>query len=74
MDADIDALERELDFAKRRPLWAEMQRIYAEQLPVLPLFFGSRGACLAALAAGRGADRPQPGHQPVGRDLARRMT
>ncbi len=22
-----------------RPLWAEMQKIYAEQLPVLPLFF-----------------------------------
>ena len=41
MDAAIDALERELDFAKRKPLWAEIQRIYAEQLPVLPLFFGS---------------------------------
>ena len=41
MDADIDALERELDFAKRKPLWADIQRIYAEQLPVLPLFFGS---------------------------------
>jgi len=41
MDADIDAMEQELDPAKRRVLWAEMQRIYAEQLPVLPLFFGS---------------------------------
>ncbi len=41
VDADIDAMERELDLAKRRPLWAAMQRIYAEQLPVLPLFFGS---------------------------------
>ncbi len=41
MDADIDALERELDLAKRRPIWAEIERIYAEQLPVLPLFFGS---------------------------------
>jgi peptide/nickel transport system substrate-binding protein len=41
MDADIDAMERELDPAKRRPLWAEMQRIYAEQLPVLPLFYGA---------------------------------
>ena len=41
MDADIEAMEKELDSAKRRPLWAEMQRIYAEQLPVLPLFFGS---------------------------------
>lgn len=41
MDADIDAMERELDPAKRRVLWAEMQRIYADKLPVLPLFFGS---------------------------------
>ncbi len=41
MDADIDALERELDFGKRKPIWAEIQRIYAEQLPVLPLAFGS---------------------------------
>jgi peptide/nickel transport system substrate-binding protein len=41
MDTDIDALERELDPEKRRPLWAQMQRIYAEQLPVLPLFYGA---------------------------------
>lgn len=41
MDADIDAMEKQLDPAKRRPLWLEMQTIYSEQLPVLPLFFGS---------------------------------
>jgi peptide/nickel transport system substrate-binding protein len=41
MDADIDAMEKELDPGKRRGLWAEMQRIYAEKLPVLPLFFGA---------------------------------
>ena len=41
MDADIDAMEQELDPGKRRVLWADMQRIYADQLPVLPLFFGS---------------------------------
>jgi peptide/nickel transport system substrate-binding protein len=41
MDADIDAMEKELDPAKRRPIWAEMQRIYADQLPVLPLFYGA---------------------------------
>jgi peptide/nickel transport system substrate-binding protein len=41
MDADIEAMEKELDPAKRRVLWAEMQRIYAEKLPVLPLFFGA---------------------------------
>ncbi len=46
MDADIDAMERALDFAARKPLWAEMQRIYADQLPVLPLFFGADAAVL----------------------------
>ncbi len=41
MDADIDAMEKELDPAKRRVIWADIQKIYADQLPVLPLFFGS---------------------------------
>lgn len=39
MDADIAAADTELDPAKQRLIWADMQRIYAEQLPVLPLFF-----------------------------------
>ncbi len=39
MDADIDRAAQELDPAKQKPIWAEMQRIYAEQLPALPLFF-----------------------------------
>ncbi len=39
MDKLIDETKRELDPAKRKPLWAEMQKIYAEELPVLPLFF-----------------------------------
>ncbi len=41
MDADIETLERELDPAKRAPIWADMQRIYADQLPALPLNFGA---------------------------------
>jgi peptide/nickel transport system substrate-binding protein len=41
MDADIEAAESELDPAKQRLIWADMQRIYADQLPVLPLFFRS---------------------------------
>ncbi len=41
MDADIRAAERELDPAKQRVIWADMQRIYADRLPVLPLFFRS---------------------------------
>jgi len=39
MDADIAAAETDLDPAKQKTVWADMQRIYAEQLPVLPLFF-----------------------------------
>ena len=39
LDADIDAADGELDPQKRRTLWVDMQRIYAEQLWVLPLFF-----------------------------------
>jgi peptide/nickel transport system substrate-binding protein len=39
MDEDIAKAEGELDPAKQKVLWAEMQRIYAEQVPVLPLFF-----------------------------------
>lgn len=39
MDKLIDETKRELDPPKRKPLWIEMQKIYAEELPVLPLFF-----------------------------------
>jgi peptide/nickel transport system substrate-binding protein len=41
MDRLIDALEVELDAEKRKTLWAEAQRLYAEELPSLPLFFRS---------------------------------
>ncbi len=39
MDADIAAAETELDPAKSKAIWAQMQQIYAEQLPALPLYF-----------------------------------
>ncbi|MCA0303437.1 MAG: peptide ABC transporter substrate-binding protein [Proteobacteria bacterium] len=39
MDAALDAAERELDPDKRRGLFADIQRIHADDLPVLPLFF-----------------------------------
>ncbi len=39
MDALIDAIEVELDREKRRRLWSELQRLYATDLPVLPLYF-----------------------------------
>jgi peptide/nickel transport system substrate-binding protein len=41
MDRLIDALEIELDPEKRRSLWAEAQRLYATELPSLPLYFRS---------------------------------
>ncbi len=39
MDKLTDDLQRELDPAKRNPHWHEMQKIYTDELPVLPLFF-----------------------------------
>ncbi|RDD63933.1 peptide ABC transporter substrate-binding protein [Ferruginivarius sediminum] len=39
MDALIDRTERELDPEKRKKLWAEIQQLYARELPVLPLFW-----------------------------------
>jgi peptide/nickel transport system substrate-binding protein len=39
MDAALDAAERELDREKRLGYFAEIQRLYAEDLPVLPMFY-----------------------------------
>jgi peptide/nickel transport system substrate-binding protein len=39
MDKLIDTIEVELDAEKRLPLWAQFQNLYAEDLPVLPLYF-----------------------------------
>jgi peptide/nickel transport system substrate-binding protein len=39
MDKALDLAERELDDGKRRGLFADIQRIHAEDLPVLPMFF-----------------------------------
>jgi peptide/nickel transport system substrate-binding protein len=39
MDADITAVQGELDPAKQKAIWADMQTIYADAIPVLPLFF-----------------------------------
>ncbi len=39
MDKALDGAERELDREKRRALFGEIQKLYAEDLPVLPLFF-----------------------------------
>jgi peptide/nickel transport system substrate-binding protein len=39
MDALLEAIPVELDRERRRVLWHRLQAIYAEELPVLPLFF-----------------------------------
>jgi peptide/nickel transport system substrate-binding protein len=39
IDDGITVVETELDRTRRQAAWADMQRVYAEQLPVLPLFF-----------------------------------
>jgi len=41
MDRLIDALEIELDPMKRKTLWAAVQKLYATELPSLPLYFRS---------------------------------
>lgn len=39
MDRLIDTIEIELDRDKRKALWADIQRIYATELPAIPLYF-----------------------------------
>ena len=39
MDRLTDAIEVELDRERRLALWAELQSLYAEDLPALPLYF-----------------------------------
>ena len=39
MDKALDALDVTCDTAPRKAAWAEFQKIYAEEVPVLPLFF-----------------------------------
>ncbi len=39
VDGLLDAIEVELDREKRKRLWSTLQKIYARDLPVLPLYF-----------------------------------
>ena len=39
MDALMDSIEVELDRPRRRELWRQLQQLYAEELPALPLYF-----------------------------------
>ncbi len=46
MDTDIAAFETGLDPGRQQSVFAEMQRLYADQLPALPLFFRTEAAVL----------------------------
>lgn len=39
MDELIDSIEIELDREARREMWRELQHLYAEELPAIPLYF-----------------------------------
>ena len=41
MDQLIDAIEIELEKDKRKKLWEKLQKLYAEQIPAIPLYFRS---------------------------------
>ncbi len=59
MDALIDSIEVELDRPKRKALWARLQRLYAEELPVIPLYWRANAYVLPKWLSGL---RPT-GHQ-----------
>jgi peptide/nickel transport system substrate-binding protein len=61
MDRLIEAIEVELDREKRAELWAELQRLYASELPALPLYFRANAHIWPKWLAGI---RPT-GHQDV---------
>ena len=52
MDALIDAIEVELDRAKRKALWSRLQRLYAEELPVIPLYWRAEAYVLPKWLSG----------------------
>lgn len=52
MDRLIDAIEIELNRDRRDDLWAELQRLYATDLPVLPLYFRADAYIFPAWLAG----------------------
>lgn len=52
MDKLIEALETELDPTKRKGLWGQLQELYAEDLPALPLFFNTASFIIPAWMTG----------------------
>ena len=58
MDADIDAAETELDPAKQKAIWADMQQIYADAAAGAAAVLPRGRACHAEMAEGLHAHRP----------------
>jgi len=52
MDSLIDAIEVELDRKKRKALWYRLQRLYAEELPVIPLYWRANAYVLPKWLSG----------------------
>jgi peptide/nickel transport system substrate-binding protein len=52
MDALIDAIEVELDRPKRKKLWWRLQRLYVEELPVIPLYWRAEAYVLPKWLSG----------------------
>ena len=52
MDDLIDRIEVELDRAKRKVLWARLQRLYVEELPVIPLYWRANAYVLPKWLSG----------------------
>lgn len=52
VDRLIDAIEVELDRPKRKAMWSSLQRIYADDLPVMPLYFRANAFVLPPWLAG----------------------
>lgn len=52
MDALLDALELELDPERRIGMWSELQQMYAEDLPAMPLYFRAEAYVIPAWLEG----------------------
>ncbi len=51
-DRLVDAIETEIDPAKRHKLWQQLEALYAEELPALPLYFRAEAFVLPKWLSG----------------------
>ena len=52
MDRLIETAEIELDRDRRKAIWADIQRLYATELPAIPLYFRAESHILPTWLAG----------------------